>query len=278
MLEHDARQWQTPMADDARSTGGEASRADGRQSMLNLQAKTWQTPTTERFRTRGGDRADEEGLDPDTLTAQTTMWATPDTARRGTETPESRAARQAKSGGGCSNLLVQAEYWPTPNAQVSNDGETPEAWNARNEKLRDKGYNGNGMGTPLTIAATTWPTPAARDVKGDYSDEAMVRKDGKTRDDLLPNVASRFSPQAPETASGGTCSTPVVSVAGSELSPTKRAAHVLGRRRLNPAFVCWLMGWPWWWTRAEPTSFGAAETALWRSKMQWHLCSLLDAP
>lgn len=48
------------------------------------------------------------------------------------------------------------------------------------------------------------------------------------------------------------------------------------RPRLNPVFVCWLMGWPSHWTRAEPISSGAQETALWRSKLQQHLSCLLD--
>lgn len=108
------------------------------------------------------------------------------------------------------------------------------------------------MGGNLSLDAALWPTPAARDVKGDYSDEAMVRKDGKVRDDLLPNVASRFSPQGQPIPSGSTS------------SPSTPAE----RRRLNPAFVCWLMGWPWFWTRAEPISCGAQETALWRSRLR----------
>lgn len=45
-------------------------------------------------------------------------------------------------------------------------------------------------------------------------------------------------------------------------------------RRLNPAFVCWLMGWPWWWTRAERISFAAEEMALWRSRARQLLSNL----
>lgn len=56
------------------------------------------------------------------------------------------------------------EAWPTPNATVANDGETPETWRARQEILKAKGYNGNGAGVPLAIAvqeAQLWPTPRA---------------------------------------------------------------------------------------------------------------------
>jgi hypothetical protein len=44
------------------------------------------------------------------------------------------------------------QSWPTPNAQVSQDGESPETWLKRKEAMKAKGYNGNGCGTPLTIA------------------------------------------------------------------------------------------------------------------------------
>jgi hypothetical protein len=217
----------------------------------------------------------------DTLTAQIGMWATPDTARRGTETPEKRAARQKISGGGCSNLLVQAEYWPTPDAMVANDRETPDTWRARAAALKVKHGNGNGAGMPLTIAATAWPTPMASD-DGDKVSPAshqnqltvMVRewptpnaRDHKGADlasreggSSLSHVVERSLPQDLPTSDGEESST---------------APRTL-RRRLNPAFVCSLMGWPWWWTRADPISFGAAGTALWRSRLQQHLCFLLD--
>ncbi len=40
---------------------------------------------------------------------------------------------------------------PTP-AVVMNDGEQPETWLARRERVKAKGINGNGMGMPLPIA------------------------------------------------------------------------------------------------------------------------------
>ena len=38
-------------------------------------------------------------------------------------------------------------------------------------------------------------------------------------------------------------------------------AHLGLVRRLNPAFVAWLMGLPWWWTNPEPINCGRPETA-----------------
>lgn len=43
--------------------------------------------------------------------------------------------------------------WPTPDAALFNDGQTIEAWKARNERERAKGYNGNGGGVPLAMRA-----------------------------------------------------------------------------------------------------------------------------
>lgn len=42
---------------------------------------------------------------------------------------------------------------PTPAASLPNDGETVEAWKKRRDRNLEKGYNGNGQGTPLSIAA-----------------------------------------------------------------------------------------------------------------------------
>lgn len=56
--------------------------------------------------------------------------------------------------------------WPTPAASIANDGENPQMWFARRERLKKTANNGNGAGVPLTVAASSWPTPAARDGKG----------------------------------------------------------------------------------------------------------------
>jgi hypothetical protein len=42
---------------------------------------------------------------------------------------------------------------PTPAASLVNDGENVANWEARRERVKASKVNGNGMGTPLTIAA-----------------------------------------------------------------------------------------------------------------------------
>jgi len=66
-------------------------------------------------------------------------------------------------------------------------------------------------------------------------------------------------------------------IAHSDASPQRLMSSDSGRksssgspillRRLNPAFVSWLMGLPWWWTNPARLSFA-------RSEMQSYLCRL----
>ena len=46
-------------------------------------------------------------------------------------------------------------------------------------------------------------------------------------------------------------------------------------RRLNPAFVAWLQGLPWFWTNPELTNCGHLEMASYLSVQQKRLESLL---
>lgn len=119
------------------------------------------------------------------------------------------------------------------------------------------------MGPNIREQAANWPTPDANLYNGAVSEASIIRKDGKSRMDRLDCKAIRGfllpAPAAPN---------------GLELSETSATS----RRRLNPAFVCWLMGWPWFWTNPGRISFAAQETALWRCRLQSRLSSLLGEP
>lgn len=106
------------------------------------------------------------------------------------------------------SLSTIAMIWPTPDAAVSNDGEEPETFFARREEVRAKGINGNGMGTPLAIAAKAFPgsarpTPTANDWKG--SGPTLERKDGQMRGDRLDYATEQLwsSPRASDGEKGG---------------------------------------------------------------------------
>lgn len=69
-----------------------------------------------------------------------------------------------------SSFATGPTSWPTPDASVSNDAESPSSFEARRLRNLAKGINGNGMGTPLAMTAKQWPTPEAGDaMRGDDS-------------------------------------------------------------------------------------------------------------
>lgn len=90
----------------------------------------------------------------------------------------------------------------------------------------------------------------------------MTRQDGKTRMDMLDWQAESYSRQDQATADGPQ---------SSQSAPTSRP-------RLNPAFGCWLMNWPAWWTNPAVTSCVQSEMALYRFRQQRHLSCLLGEP
>lgn len=77
------------------------------------------------------------------------------------------APATSATGGGALPISPDGKpYLPTPNAMVSQDGERPETWLARRERVKLTANNGNGMGMPLTIAAQLLPTPVAQTGQG----------------------------------------------------------------------------------------------------------------
>lgn len=76
-----------------------------------------------------------------------------------------------------------------------------------------------------------------------------------------PSIPGSLPPCAPEASASAGMTRP----------------DLLSRTRLNPAFVNWLMGLPPLWTNIEATSCDAAETALYRCRLQLCLSSFFDA-
>lgn len=109
---------------------------------------------------------------------------------------------------------------------------------------------------PRGSESLSWPTPNARDYKG--SD--LESRHGGASLSHFAETGERChsSPQGPTTAPG------------TESPKPPRTSHP----RLNPAFVCWLMGSPFWWTRAEQTSCASAEMGSWLSRARQLLRSL----
>lgn len=157
----------------------------------------------------------------------------------------------------------QATQWLTPN--VPNGGRSVPA-----ELVASKGQDSEQAGGAGTIArgnrghllssATTmaWPTPASRDHKG--TDLPSRRGGASLSHATQTGVFSHSSPQ----------DQPIPD--GQESSPDGPGSP----RRLNPAFGCWLMGLPCWWTNPGLTSFARSETDAYRSRLQQHLSCLFD--
>jgi len=177
------------------------------------------------------------------LTDAMREWATPNAQLHNyLEGPESYAARSARLVAEGTrplgvNLGQQAQTWRTPTAR---DGSTTGARDPE-ERLSQ----GHSVG--LKDQVTTWPTPAARDSKGANSPEHLAKERG--HHDQLPNAVALWSGRPG----------PTTEQAGPESSPPTHTS-----RRLNPAFVEWLMGWPPNWS--TPGSFGPTDCASWATE------------
>ena len=145
-----------------------------------------------------------------------------------------------KFGAGGMPLPAQAAQWQTPVADDQMD------------RLRGKI---NSRGEPkLSAQALQWPTPAARDSKGANGPDHLQNGTGRLHMDQLPNaVAHGFTPPDLPTWHGGYMPSPHAPISrplwawmiASHGRPvSRRLWKGRSRRRLNPLFVEWLMGWP----------------------------------
>lgn len=161
--------------------------------------------------------------------------------------------------------------WPTPDANAVNDGENPETWRARQQRLAAKGYNGNGAGVPLAIAAQeAWPMPGANDWKGTATpgqrrgqlDEAAEQKWPTPTSGDAKASGTRSAPGS--AAHPGTSLTAAAAFGGdtsgrlARKTPTDGEPTSSGGRVLNPRFVEALMGWPPRWTDCESSVTASA--------------------
>ena len=196
-----------------------------------------------------------------------TIWQAP---------KDSTGGNVSRSGARKDELLLagQAERWPTPQAtDEQRDRQSDEA--CKRWKARDN------AGSELAVEARAWPTPTSQD--GESSgvsanrEEDSSRHSGTTLTDKTREIEERGrwgenqypTPSSTQYGSGqnegavehvrpsrGTPSlfqwasgpqAQKISTSGKTSSESPPGS----RRRLNPAFVCWLQGLPWYWTRTE---------------------------
>lgn len=139
------------------------------------------------------------------------------------------------------------EQWATPQARDHFPAHST-------EYIANKRADGHGMRN-LNDEAAHWPTPAARDHKGENSvAHVTTNGTGRMHMDQLPNfVVHAFQPSLPDQPT----------VDGQPSSPL--------RRRLNPLFVEWLMGWP-----EGLSGFDTAAMASCHSPQPSHGCGCMD--
>ena len=136
-------------------------------------------------------------------------------------------------------LPAQAAQWQTP---VADDHAS---------RLRGKI---NSRGEPkLSAQAIQWPTPAAQNWKGS-SAASVTRADGKSRMDILHYRAEQgftrpdpaITPHGLRRSRHAPISRPLWAfmIASHGRVVSRRVLKARARRRLNPLFVGWLMGWP----------------------------------
>lgn len=222
------------------------------------------------------------------------LWSTPDAqvfADGHFCTPEEWEARRAAlkeragNGNGCGTpLAMQAHLFGSDSTteassrsadSVSKDGAptgsplwaSPTTQDAENDGPPSQAARNS---PPLNAQTALWSSPQARDGDG-RSPQAKrwghpARKGGFNLDDQVEAfcLSSLLAPLL--SPNGERCSS------GAPGSPPPSA-----RRRLNPRFVCWLMGWPTGWTSLAPIGSGSWATEWCRYRAAWRwLCSGLD--
>jgi hypothetical protein len=142
---------------------------------------------------------------------------------------------------------------------------------------------GSGGVPPLPAQAAQWPTPAAQNWKGS-SEASITRADGKSRMDILhyraeqgftrPDPATR--PHGLQPSQHAPISRPLWAsmIASHGRSVSRRILKGRSRRRLNPLFVGWLMGWP---SGHALCACSATEFTLWQQHMRGDLSRLPTA-
>lgn len=294
--------WPTARAEDAESCGNHPDAMDS----LTGAVRQWQTPATDSFRSRGGDRRDEMGLDQQArfwttphgmgnrdatgkiggagggeFAKQVNQWRTPDAPGQG-----GPRNRQSSVGHGHQvTIAEQAERWGTPTSRDWKDGASPD---------NRAGRGDNGL---VSLQVLNWPTPNVPN-GGRTSNTTSTREDGSKRQVDLGALAKNWlTPATSDTngtrtldgkRSGGLNTQAAIAFPSSppdQEIPTSGANCWCGspgcdlpshKRKLNPIFATWLMGWPLYWVTKEPMPFARSEMASWLCNVRSRLSCLLS--
>lgn len=226
--------WPTARAQMANGTGGNQQGAEDLQTAVDR----WPTPTAKSEAQTAQNPTPGQTGGTTLAGAAEQLWQTP--------VSDDQVAREKGkfNSRGEPKLSGQAQMWTTPQAHdvtMRGSGQVP------------TNKAGNAC---LARDATNWPTPASRDHKGENSTAHLENGTGRMHLDQLPNfVAHSFSHPARATWPHGQTSSrcrqasrqifrsAMLNVPATTLRRWLKAG-TWRKRRLNPLFVEWLMGWP----------------------------------
>jgi len=252
LLAGQAEQWPTASARDRKDGRASDATMEKNARPLNEVVDRWPTPKVSEW--KGADPARSEnksGLrhSGDGLSTAVDVWPTPRTITGGAESQSRKQELGRKESGG-GDLQSAVEGWPTPTAQDSEShGSAPyttESGRHSGTTLTDKTREFEERGR---WGENQYPTPSATPYGSGQNEGAI--------DHVRP---SRGTPSLFQWAS--THQAQKISTSGEASS----SGAPTSRRRLNPAFVCWLQGWPWFWTRTERINSDAQEMVLFPPK------------
>lgn len=225
VAELDEAIWRTPNTRDHHAGG---PRLDAKQRQIGLvdQTANWLTP----HGMHGTDHTGKTGRGGE-FAKQATGWATPnahDGRRPGSDATSTQGA----------NLKRDAELWATP--CVPNGGRTMSEEDVLNKGTTPKGKRQVG----LEMQGRYFPTPASRDWRSEKGGDKTLEHFNRPAGPSLPAFVEH-SPQAPAIPDGPTSSeSDLTSLRHLSLQNAASAP----KRRLNPRFVEFLMGFPIGWT------------------------------
>lgn len=192
--------------------------------------------------------------------------------------------RWARPESGPRGSVADLTLLTTPAASLVNDGESPESWLARRERVKATGVNGNGMGMPLPIAVQLLPTPGAYDGARGGSQHPDKRREGghsvslqDAAEHLLPTPTTT-NRSGNDRNSRGELLLPGVArehandwgpyaaaiarweqVTGRPAPSPVRFDGKGGKPRMNPELTEWMMGWDEGWVTSPEIGLTRSE-------------------